>query len=196
MEFIIIEVRIGKSDHILGRFYRLWGWCVCLTQIESLTLMTIIFFRIFTTACFLHLVELRNKDFGPFLDEGFKVAGETSPGGSKVKNPPANERDTGDVSSIVGWGRSPGVGNGIPLQYSCLGNPLATVHGVAKGQTPLSMPTHTALTERSQQDQDCAENGVQVTTGRFTSKVFSEGSANQDSAAQGPQLSFPQREID
>ena len=59
-----------------------------------------------------------------------------------VKNPPTNARDTGDASSIPGWGRSPGVGNGISLQYSCLGNPMATVHGVAKGQAPLSTPTH------------------------------------------------------
>ena len=57
------------------------------------------------------------------------------PGGSVVKNPAAN---TGDRSSIPGSGRSPGVGNGNPVQYSCLGNPmgrgawLATVHGVAK----------------------------------------------------------------
>ena len=42
------------------------------------------------------------------------------------------------------WGRSPGGGNGNPLQYSCLENPMgrgawwATVHGVAKGQTLLS----------------------------------------------------------
>ena len=43
------------------------------------------------------------------------------PGGSVVKNPPANE---GDVGSVPGSGRSPGVGNGNPLQYSCLGNPM------------------------------------------------------------------------
>jgi len=58
-----------------------------------------------------------------------------SPGGSVVKNPPANARDMG---SIPGLGRSPGEGNGYPLQYSCLGNPTdreawrATVHRVAK----------------------------------------------------------------
>ena len=52
-----------------------------------------------------------------------------------VKNLPA---DTGDAGLISGWGRSPGEGNGIPLQYSCLGNLMgrgawqATVHGVAK----------------------------------------------------------------
>ena len=57
------------------------------------------------------------------------------PGGSVVKNPPAN---TGDMGSIPGWGRSPGEWNGKPLQYSCLGNTWdrgawwATGHGVAK----------------------------------------------------------------
>ena len=57
------------------------------------------------------------------------------PGHSVVKNPPANAGDTGSISEL---GRSPGEGNGNPLQYSCLGNPLdrgawwATVHGVAK----------------------------------------------------------------
>ena len=43
------------------------------------------------------------------------------PGGSGVKNPPAN---AGDMGSIPSWGRSPGEGKGKPLQYSCLGNPM------------------------------------------------------------------------
>ena len=57
------------------------------------------------------------------------------PGGSVVKNPPANE---GDMGSVPGSGRSPGGGNGTPLQSSCLGKPMdrgawqATVSGVAK----------------------------------------------------------------
>ena len=57
-----------------------------------------------------------------------------SPSGSVVKNPPAN----GDVGSIPGVGRFPGEGNGKPLQYSGLGNPMdrgawqATVHRVTK----------------------------------------------------------------
>ena len=38
----------------------------------------------------------------------------------EVKNPPARTADTGDVGSIPGWGRSPGEGNGNPLQYSHL----------------------------------------------------------------------------
>ena len=41
-------------------------------------------------------------------------------GGSKVKNPPANAGATGDTGLIPGSGRSPGGGNGNPLQYSCL----------------------------------------------------------------------------
>ena len=49
--------------------------------------------------------------------------------------------NAGDLGSIPGSGRSPGEGNGNPLQYSCLGNPmdrgalLATVHSVAKSRT-------------------------------------------------------------
>ena len=48
-----------------------------------------------------------------------------------------------DAGSIPGLGRSPGEGNGNPLQYSCLENPMdggawwATVHGVAKSQIQL-----------------------------------------------------------
>ena len=43
------------------------------------------------------------------------------PGGLVIKNPPAN---AGDVDLIPGLGRSPGDGNGNPLQYSRLGNPM------------------------------------------------------------------------
>ena len=45
----------------------------------------------------------------------------------------------GDAGSIPGSGRSPGEGNGNPLQYSCLGNPMERrawqAHGIAKSQT-------------------------------------------------------------
>ena len=57
------------------------------------------------------------------------------PGAPVVKNPPAN---AGDTDSIPGLRTSPGEGNGNPLQYSCLGNPMdrgawwITVLGVAK----------------------------------------------------------------
>ena len=66
------------------------------------------------------------------------------PGGSAVKNLPANARDAGDTVSIPGLGRFPGKGNGNPLQYSYLGNPnsrrawRATVHRFQKTRTQLS----------------------------------------------------------
>ena len=40
------------------------------------------------------------------------------------KNLSTNARDEGDVGSIPAWGKSPGEGNGNPLQYACLGNPM------------------------------------------------------------------------
>ena len=46
------------------------------------------------------------------------------PGGSVVKNPPANARDTRDTGSILGVGRSPAEGHGNSLQYSCLENSM------------------------------------------------------------------------
>ena len=70
------------------------------------------------------------------------------PGGSEVKTSACN---TGDLGSIPGLGRSPGEGNGNPLLYSCLENPMvegawwATVHGVAKSQTRLSDLTFTFI---------------------------------------------------
>ena len=64
--------------------------------------------------------------------------------GTVVKNPPAN---AGHLGLIPGLGKSPGEGNGTPLQYSCLENPMdreawpAIVHRVAKSQTEQT-PTH------------------------------------------------------
>ena len=46
------------------------------------------------------------------------------PGGAVVKNLPDNARDAGDTGSISGSGRSPGEGDGNPLQCPCLGNPM------------------------------------------------------------------------
>ena len=75
------------------------------------------------------------------------------PSGSVVKKLPAKAGDgnAGGVGSIPGSGRSPGGGNGNPLQYSCLGNPMdrrawqATVHGVAESmgsQSPWGRRVH------------------------------------------------------
>jgi len=63
------------------------------------------------------------------------------PNGSVVENLPPN---TGDAGSFPGPGRSPGEGNGNPLQYSCLGSPMdrgawsAKVRGVANSRTQLN----------------------------------------------------------
>ena len=71
------------------------------------------------------------------------------PGGSLGK---AYAYNAGDQGSIPRSGRSPGEGNGNPLQYSCLENPMdgaawwATVHGVAECQTRLSDFTSTVMT--------------------------------------------------
>ena len=84
------------------------------------------------------------------LDLCFKQAAEASmgfPGGTVVKNQPANAGDARDMGSIPGSGKSPGEGNGNPLQSSCLENPTdreawqATVHEVTKRWTQLSMHT-------------------------------------------------------
>ena len=84
------------------------------------------------------------------------VKGTGFPGGSVVKNLPANAGDARDADSVPGSVRSPGLGIGNLLQYSCLENSMgrgawwATVQGVTKGQTPLSTHTH------SQSECECA----------------------------------------
>ena len=70
----------------------------------------------------------------------------SEPPGKPLKNLPAS---AGKAGSTPGLGRCPGEGNGYPLQYSCLGNPMdreawwATVNGVTKSQTQLSNLAHT-----------------------------------------------------
>ena len=61
-------------------------------------------------------------------------------GGSVVKNPCANAEDMKNIGSIPGSRRSPGVGSGNPLQYSCLENPedrraWQTIQGVTQSWT-------------------------------------------------------------
>ena len=82
-----------------------------------------------TVRQYLHFWALSHPVCGPLLEQPWEI-----PGGSVVKNSPAN---AGDMGSIPGSGRSPGEGNGYLLQYSCLQNPMdreawrAIIHGVA-----------------------------------------------------------------
>ena len=85
----------------------------------------------------MEIIKLENKNL--------KIATITSQVVLVLKNLPTN---VGDMGLISKWGRSPGGGNGNPLQYSCLGNPMdrrawrATVHRVTKSWTQLRH-THT-----------------------------------------------------
>ena len=73
------------------------------------------------------------------------------PGGTMIKKLPANAGNVRDVGLICRSGRSPGGGQGNPLQYSYLENPLgrgawkATVHSIAKSQTWLHDLAHTLV---------------------------------------------------
>ena len=74
------------------------------------------------------------------------------PGGSVIKNLPANAVDAREASSVPGLGTSPGGGNGNPLQYSCWDNPMdrgawqATVLRVSKSWTQLKQLSRHAHT--------------------------------------------------
>ena len=78
---------------------------------------------------------MRGRLEGKYLSKELPVAVLGFSGGSVGKNQPANTRD---ASLILGSGKSHGEGNGNPLQYSCLGNPMdrgtwwATVCGITK----------------------------------------------------------------
>ena len=96
---------------------------------------------------------------GRVMRPGFQlVSGQRAfPGGSEVKNLPAN---AGDVGLIPGSGRSSGGGNGSPFRNSCLGNAMdrgawwVVVHGVAKSQNDLAT---TATRGRENSDLDLCD---------------------------------------
>ena len=74
-----------------------------------------------------------------------------NPDGSASKQSTSNGGDTGDRGSIPGWGRSHVGGNGNPLQYSCLENPMdrdrqAAVHRVAESDTTGQLSMHATST--------------------------------------------------
>ena len=96
-----------------------------------------------STACKLKFYKLNHTPRKVFVFFCWSLI-KNFPSGAVVKNPPAKAGDARDLGSIPGSGRSPGEGNGNPLQCSCLGNPMdrrawqATVHGVTESQTWLS----------------------------------------------------------
>ena len=100
--------------HVLAWIFLMWTWGIHVKILFAFFLLIYLL---------LQRSQLRTQGF---------------PDGSAVENPPAN---AGDAGLIPGSGRSPGEGNGNPLQYSCLENPMgrgvwrATVPGVSRSQT-------------------------------------------------------------
>ena len=96
--------------------------------------------RCITSQCILKLIPVHRNIFIHFLWL-YSTPSGASQVALVVKNLPANAGDLRDPGSIPGSGRSPGEGNGYPLQYSCLENPMdrvtwwAVIHRVAKNQT-------------------------------------------------------------
>ena len=92
-----------------------------------------------------------------------------------------------DVGLVPGWGRFPGVGNGNPLQYSCLENSMdrgtwwATVHGVAKSWTQLSICACDMLLQTS----PALYEGRNLVFSSLTSEMI----GLKDAALTGPSLS-------
>ena len=102
------------------------------------------------SCCFSKAIKV-NQGTSIHMTGGLIMYWYTNEGASQVvlvvKNPPASEGDTADSGSIPGSGRSPGVGNGNPLQYSCLENSMENswwveCMGVTKSWTQLSTHTH------------------------------------------------------
>ena len=83
------------------------------------------------------------------------------PGGSVVKNPPANARDMG---SILGLGKSPGEVNGKPLQYSCLEKP--------HGQRSLARYSPWGCTELDTTEQLSTAQQINKRTGKSWREMY------------------------
>jgi len=108
---------------------------------------------------------------------GLSAVVRASPVALVVKNRPASAGDRSDTGSVPGLGRLPGGGNGNPLQYSCLGNPMdreawwAAVHRVAKSRTRIEVTSHTCtLLVRKQ----CLQTYMNVTLiwGKCTMMIY------------------------
>ena len=81
----------------------------------------------------IHPVELKNHEKKKKQENSDSVVKKGFPGGSAGKE---SAHNVGNLSSILGLGRSPGEGKGYPLQHSCLENSMDSIaHGVAKSWT-------------------------------------------------------------
>ena len=107
-----------------------------------------------------------------FLNEETEVTQQANrmysfPDGSVVKNLPATARDVG---LITGLGRFSGEGNGNPLQYSCLENPMdrgawrATVHGVVKSRTRLATEQQHSFKRQFSEFESSSFSATQMTS--------------------------------
>ena len=91
------------------------------------------------------------------------------PGGSEVKNPPANLGDMGDSDLIPELGRSPGQRNGHPLQDSCLGSPMdrgawrAIVHGIIESDMTQQLKNSIIYSQQREQNN---QSVLQAAVGR------------------------------
>ena len=99
----------------------------------------------------------------------FEVWCRVFPGDAVVKNPPANAVDIRDAGSIPVSGRFPGKGNGNPLQYSYLGNPMdrgawwATTHGITKSRD-MAEHTHTHTHTHTSPPPSPSMNSIRVSS--------------------------------
>ena len=113
--------------------------------------------------------------------------------GAVLKNLPANAGDGRDASLIPGSGRSPGVGNGHPLQYSCLGNPMdrgawwVTDHGITESQTHLS--THRYLRREDLQGPSLSRNWEVLNRVLHPSEMYHQLPMSQSGLVSGMTLS-------
>ena len=120
------------------------------------------------------------------------------PDGTLIKNPPASVGDARDEGSSPELGRSPGGGNGNPLQYSCLENSMdrrtwwVRIHGVGKSQTWLS-----TLKSKEGNDKYWQARGKIRSFIPWTDKTWSTGEGNgkplQYSCLENPMNSMKQQ---
>ena len=151
LKYIMYQFQF-QNKWILLNFQELWQIALCYKigkswHFKSRVVMSVIFKNTYTMKNIDKSYHLR---LAALLWEAVKLRSWVSgtggfPDDSVVKNPPAN---AGDADSIPESGRSPGEGNGNPLQYSCLGNPMdrgvwqAAVHGIRK-ESDMTEHAHT-----------------------------------------------------